>query len=102
MVDELDLKSHVLYRDSCENRLKVAHLTEVAHLYCPESKIFFLVLVFFGLWLVFGKTQHHMLWNNSYPFQLVQIKGSRAYGLGFWDEILFGLSFMLSFSQAIV
>ncbi|KAF7816758.1 transcriptional corepressor SEUSS-like [Senna tora] len=65
MVDELDLKSHVLYRDSCESRLKVAYLTAVVQL----------------------------LRNNSYPFLLAHSKASKAYSLSFWYEKLSGLSY---------
>ncbi|TKY74175.1 hypothetical protein E2542_SST02934 [Spatholobus suberectus] len=55
----------------------------------------FLVLVFFGVWPVFDKTQHHML----------LLVHSEDFGLELWLEVLLsGLNFVNvpSFSQALV
>lgn len=58
-----------------------------------KTKDCLLVLVFFGLWLVFGKTQeHHML------LLLDHSEDSKAFGLGLWVETLSGLSVMPGFS----
>lgn len=54
MVNELDLKSHVSFGDSCENGLKFAYSTEVAQLYCSGSKVvsWFWFSLVSGLYLV--------------------------------------------------
>ena len=67
-----------------------------------KDSLLVLVLVFFGLWLAFGKTQHHMLWHNFHPLLLEHSKDSRTYSPGFWVEKLSGLGRMPWLSQAAV
>ncbi|PON74489.1 hypothetical protein PanWU01x14_048960 [Parasponia andersonii] len=58
-----------------------------------RAKACFLVLAFFGLWLVFSKTQHNMLRHKAFPFLLVHnYNDCEAFGLGFWVEMQSGLS----------
>lgn len=67
-------------------------------------KACFLVLAFLGLCLVFGKTQqHNMLRHKAFQtFLLVHNKDSEAFGLGFWVEMLSGLSYVPSVVKLVM
>lgn len=53
-----------------------------------------LVLGFYGIWLVFGKTQHDVPRHNAYPFLLVHNRDSETCGLRRRGTMLSELSSM--------
>lgn len=55
-------------------------------------KVCSLVLRFFGIWFVFGKTRYDEPRHNACPFMLVHNKDCEAFGLPCWGTMLSELS----------